>query len=210
MNHQALHILYADEDLLAINKPAGLLTVPGRGIDNQDCLINRALDAYPNSRVVHRLDMATSGIVLLPQNHQSLSALSKQFQARTVKKRYCALVYGCMDADNGSVDLPLVCDWPNRPRQMVCHTNGKPSQTNYEVVERENGFSRVLLYPITGRSHQLRVHMQALGHPILGDFFYAHERALTPYSRLMLHAEYIAFKHPRTGESITLECPPAF
>jgi tRNA pseudouridine32 synthase/23S rRNA pseudouridine746 synthase len=210
MTDTTLDIIYSDPDLVAINKPAGLLTVPGRGPDKQDCLLNRALELFPNSRIVHRLDMATSGIVLLPQSHAALSDLSKQFQARSIAKRYCALIYGKPQSDQGTVDLPLICDWPNRPKQMVCHESGKPSQTRYKVSGAEGTNTRVLLYPITGRSHQLRVHMQSLGHPILGDYFYAHEEALTPYSRLMLHAEYIAFRHPCTGEEMALECPSDF
>ncbi|MEC8427297.1 MAG: pseudouridine synthase, partial [Pseudomonadota bacterium] len=136
MNQAPITILYQDQDVLAVEKPPGLLTVPGRGPDNQDCLIHRLLASHPNSRIVHRLDMATSGIVLIPQNHDSLSELSRQFQQRTIKKRYQAIVDGIVEEDSGVIDLPLICDWPNRPKQKVCHEQGKPSRTEFHVLQR--------------------------------------------------------------------------
>lgn len=213
MNQAPITILYEDQDVLAVEKPPGLLTVPGRGPDNQDCLIHRLLTNHPNSRIVHRLDMATSGIVLIPQNHDSLSELSRQFQQRTIKKRYQAIVDGIVEKDSGVIDLPLMCDWPNRPKQKVCHEQGKPSRTEFHVLQRnrcEQPESRVELTPITGRSHQLRVHMMALGHAIVGDYFYAEPGILNRSDRLLLHATCLQFSHPRSGELITVESAAPF
>jgi tRNA pseudouridine32 synthase/23S rRNA pseudouridine746 synthase len=214
--NSTLNVLYADDDLIAFNKPSGLLSVPGKGPDKQDCLMSRAIALYPNSRSVHRLDMATSGIILVPQSHYCLSELSKQFQNRSIQKTYTAIVEGRVENASGIIDLPLICDWPNRPKQMVCHTRGKPSQTYYEVDryidsgKNKISSTRVILTPITGRSHQLRVHMQALGHCILGDNFYASDAALVASNRLLLHATSIAFTHPVSGKAIEVFSPPEF
>lgn len=213
MNQAPITILYEDQDVLAVEKPPGLLTVPGLGPDNQDCLIHRLLASHPNSRIVHRLDMATSGIVLIPQNHGSLSELSRQFQQRTIKKRYQAIVDGIVEEDSGVIDLPLICDWPNRPKQKVCHEQGKPSRTKFHVLQRnhsEQPESRVELLPITGRSHQLRVHMMALGHAIVGDYFYAEPSILNRSDRLLLHATRLQFSHPSSGELITVDSTAPF
>lgn len=209
---QDISLLFSDQHLLAVNKPYDLLTVPGRGPDKQDCLINRLLRDYPNARIVHRLDYATSGIVLIPLSHESQKQLGWQFEKRTMSKSYIAQVYGLLKEDSGRVDLPLICDWPNRPKQMVDHQQGKPAQTDYQVLERdtERNTTRVKLTPITGRSHQLRVHMQALGHPICGDFFYAQGPSLEAADRLLLHAARLAFKHPISGETIELVSEPDF
>lgn len=206
-------VIYADDDLMVVNKPSGLLTVPGRGPDKQDCLINRILSVRPEARIVHRLDMSTSGLVIIPLNHPCQVAIGHQFEKRLVKKQYLALVDGKLTPPQGQVNLPLICDWPNRPRQIVDHDNGKAATTDYEVLEydEENDNSRVRLSPLTGRSHQLRVHMQALGHAIIGDQLYAQGAALAKSPRLCLQAQMIAFEHPsRDGEEVKIEIEAEF
>ena len=203
-------IVYADDALLVVNKPAGLLTVPGRGPEKQDCLINRLLVPYPNARIVHRLDQATSGLVLIPLGYETQKHLARQFEQRLVHKCYTAVVGGVMADEAGEVDLPLICDWPNRPRQKVDYTDGKAALTRYRVLQRSADSTRVALEPVTGRSHQLRVHMQALGHPILGDNLYATPAYLAASERLLLHATTIEFTHPQTGSPVYCESPPVF
>jgi len=193
-----LDILYIDDALLVVNKPDGLLSVPGRGDDKQDCLISRVQVAFPDALIVHRLDMETSGLMVLARNKMIHRQLSGLFQQRAVQKRYIAVVDGVLKDTTGSVDLPLICDWPNRPRQKVDHQQGKPSRTLFTVLGAgiDTHSTRVELAPETGRSHQLRVHMQSLGHPILGDRFYADEQARAKAPRLLLHAMSLAFAHP--------------
>jgi len=212
MTDATLDILYRDDDLLIINKPAGLLTVPGKGPDKQDCLINRALRPYPNARVVHRLDQGTSGIVVFPLNYITLRNMTKQFEARGVHKRYVAVVAGLLEQDEGEVRLPLICDWPNRPLQKVCFESGKAAHTRYQVLERDldRRTTRVLLEPVSGRTHQLRVHMLAIGHVILGDQLYAPTEIQALAPRLLLHAQHIHFDHPVSGIPISVDCPAAF
>ena len=204
-----LTILFQDDDLLIVNKPSELLTVPGKDPKHADSLINRVNRVFPTARIVHRLDMATSGILCLAMNKAAHRHLSMQFQDRETAKRYIARVFGKLEQDNGSVDLPLICDWPNRPKQMVDHENGKPSLTHFKVLEREENATRVELTPITGRSHQLRVHMLSLGHPILGDRLYAHGDALAASNRLQLHAQYLKVVHPISKMPLAFEstCP---
>jgi len=189
-----IQILFGDADIVVAVKPAGLLSVPGRGEDKQDCLSER-LDAL----TVHRLDMETSGVMVLARTPAAQSALSRQFAGRTVAKSYVAVVQGGTDTASGEVDLPLITDWPNRPRQKVCQQTGKASLTHWHVLDIEAGHSRLQLTPITGRSHQLRVHMAAIGHPILGDSLYAPALLRNAAPRLLLHAEALSFNHPRTG-----------
>ncbi len=205
-------ILYQDESLLIVDKPSGLLTVPGRGPEKQDCLINRLLKPFPNARIVHRLDQATSGIVIIALSHPAQKGMGQLFENRKIEKSYQAVVHGILTLDQSEVNLPLICDWPNRPRQIVDHENGKQALTRYEVLERDqtNNRTRVLLKPVTGRSHQLRVHMQALGHSILGDGLYATGGALAASPRLLLHASTIDFKHPVTGETLFIQSPTPF
>jgi tRNA pseudouridine32 synthase/23S rRNA pseudouridine746 synthase len=197
-------ILYQDDDVLIANKPAGLLCVPGKGPDKQDCLSNRVLKLNPNARIVHRLDQGTSGIVVFPLNYLTLKAMTKQFEQRAIHKRYVAVVHGQLEQDEGEVTLPLICDWPNRPLQKVCFEQGKSAHTRYQVISRNTDAdtTRVSLEPVSGRTHQLRVHMLALGHPMLGDGFYAPEHVLAMSPRLLLHAEQISFPHPITGEPL--------
>ncbi|WP_462179427.1 bifunctional tRNA pseudouridine(32) synthase/23S rRNA pseudouridine(746) synthase RluA [Pseudoalteromonas gelatinilytica] len=205
-----LSIVYQDDDLLIVNKPSGLLTVPGKDPKHADCLIARVNRVFPTAKIVHRLDMATSGIICLAMHKEAHRNLSIQFQDRKTAKRYIARVFGKLEQQTGSVDLPLICDWPNRPKQMVDHDNGKPSLTHFKVLEREQNATRVELTPITGRSHQLRVHMLSLGHPILGDKLYAHPEAFAMAPRLQLHAEMLTLAHPASGETLIFEAAPEF
>ena len=205
-----LSIVYQDDDLLIMNKPSGLLTVPGKDPKHADCLIARINRVFPTAKIVHRLDMATSGIICLAMHKEAHRNLSIQFQDRKTAKRYIARVFGKLEQETGSVDLPLICDWPNRPKQMVDHDNGKPSLTHFKVLEREQSSTRVELTPITGRSHQLRVHMLSLGHPILGDKLYAHPEAFAMAPRLQLHAEMLTLAHPASGETLIFEAAPEF
>ncbi len=205
-----VRILYADAALVVADKPAGLLSVPGRGPDKTDCLVARVGAIHPGALCVHRLDMATSGLMVLALTTQSHRALSEAFAARQVDKVYEAWVAGTPEPEAGSVDLPLIADWPNRPRQKVDWDVGKPSLTRYAVIARAGDRSRVRLEPVTGRSHQLRVHMAEIGHPILGDPFYAPPEieALSP--RLLLHARRLSFDHPDSGERLSFDSPPPF
>jgi len=205
-----LSIVYQDDDLLIVNKPSGLLTVPGKDPKHADCLISRVNRVFPTAKIVHRLDMATSGIICLAMHKEAHRNLSIQFQDRKTAKRYIARVFGKLEQQTGSVDLPLICDWPNRPKQMVDHDNGKPSLTHFKVLEHEQNATRVELTPITGRSHQLRVHMLSLGHPILGDKLYAHPEAFAMAPRLQLHAEMLTLAHPVSGETLIFEAAPEF
>lgn len=191
-----LDIIYQDQHLVVFNKPSGLLTVPGKAIEHKDSLEYRARLVWPDIRLVHRLDMSTSGIVIMALTPDCQRQLNWQFQLRETKKHYIANVWGHLTANKGSIDLPLICDWPNRPKQKVCYQHGKPSLTHYQVLSQDSTSSRLLLTPITGRSHQLRVHLQWLGHPILGDKFYAHPSAFSAVTRLQLHAESLTIIHP--------------
>jgi len=209
-----LDIVFQDEDIVVLNKSSGLLSVPGRLPEHQDCLQNRVQRVLPTATIVHRLDMATSGIIIMALNKPAHVFISRQFEQRKTKKSYIARVFGHVKEHEGSVDLPLRCDWPNRPKQKVDHENGKQSLTHYQVlsyneINSENESTLVELTPVTGRSHQLRVHMLALGHPILGDRLYAHEQALTVSPRLQLHARNLSLTHPVTGEllSFVVPCP---
>jgi len=200
----------ADEYVLVFDKPTGLLSVPGRLPENKDSLALRAQAQWPDALIVHRLDMATSGLIVMARGPEAHRFLSKAFAERRIAKRYVAEVAGQGMADSGEVALPLIADWPNRPRQKVDHETGKPSLTRYRVISRQADRARVALEPVTGRSHQLRVHMMAIGHPIIGDEFYAPQaiKAISP--RLLLHAEYLAFPHPETGETVGIEAPAPF
>ncbi len=255
----ALDLLYRDDALLIANKPAGLLAVPGRGPDKQDCLSARLQSAFPDALVVHRLDMSTSGLMVFARGAEMQSRLSKLFQERKVEKRYVAVVAGGLTQNQGEVDLPLICDWPNRPLQKIDAENGKPSLTRYRLLCHEGpvraepdgttshstkpasgqvagyveacstpapspfdpstssgqaelrangpGNTRVELEPVTGRTHQLRVHMAAIGHPILGDALYG-DAGSAP--RLLLHASSLSFTHPASGEPLNFASSPPF
>ncbi len=205
-----LNIIYQDNDIVVIDKPSGLLSVPGRELHHRDSATTRLMRVLPTALVVHRLDMDTSGIMLFALNKAAQSSLSKQFQARTTSKTYLARVKGVPSSESGSVDLPLICDWPNRPLQIVDHEVGKPSLTHWQLLESGNDSSLVELTPITGRSHQLRVHMQQLGHPILGDRFYGKPDAVRMAPRLNLHAFNLSIDHPISGEPLSFEAPCPF
>ena len=193
-----LLIVYADDDLVFVNKPSGLLSVPGRDPANYDSVYARLLARFGEIHVVHRLDMDTSGVMVMARHKQALSHLSRQFQQRSTVKYYQAWVDGRLAQVEGEVHLHLRCDWPNRPKQMVDMIQGKPSLTRFKVLgyDPERDASLVRLFPVTGRSHQLRVHMAALGHPILGCRFYAHDQAVKKAARLQLHAQYLRLQHP--------------
>ena len=201
-------VLYEDDDLLFIDKPPGLLSVPGK--TEPDCVEARLRDRYPEVLTVHRLDMATSGVMVFARNKAAQRHLGLQFERRHLSKRYEAVVHGVMERDGGVIDLPLRADWPNRPRQMVCHEHGKPSLTEWRVMERTGDRSRVMLIPRTGRSHQLRVHMRELGHVILGDRLYAVGDALAASDRLLLHATELSLFKPTGGARVTVTSPVPF
>jgi tRNA pseudouridine32 synthase/23S rRNA pseudouridine746 synthase len=205
-----LDIKYQDEDILILNKPSGLLSVPGKAPEHKDSLQLRVQRVLPTATIVHRLDMATSGLLVMAMNKAAHRHISKQFELRQTQKSYIAVVFGQIEQVCGEIDLPLICDWPNRPKQMVDHIRGKSAQTQWQVLDRQETTTRLELTPITGRSHQLRVHMLSIGHPILGDRLYAHEQALSMSSRLLLHAQTLSFKHPRLEEIMTFNCPVPF
>jgi len=203
-------ILYADAHLLFVHKPHLLLSVPGRHPANRDCMISRIQETYPTATVVHRLDLDTSGVMVVPLQRTAHSHISRQFQERKVSKSYEAVVYGDLAEDSGEISLPIATDWPNRPLQKICHQRGKSALTRYRVLHREPGRTRLLLTPTTGRSHQLRIHLAAIGHPILGCDLYAHADALAASPRLLLHATYLGFEHPATGAWIEQHSAPEF
>ncbi len=206
----SIDLIFADEYLLVLNKPSGLLSVPGRGEDKQDCLTARAQAEFPDALAVHRLDMCTSGLMLMARGKAMQSALSRLFERRQMDKAYEAVLEGQLRAEAGFVELPLICDWPNRPRQMVSFEHGKPSLTEFQRLAWEGESSRVRLIPHTGRSHQLRVHMQAIGHPILGDEFYATPEGYAASPRLLLHACHLAFAHPVDGRGLVFTSAAPF
>lgn len=203
-------VLFADDEIVVVNKAADLLSVPGRGEDKQDCLWRRAQLAFPTARIVHRLDYATSGVMVLALNAASHRHLSIQFQDRKTAKTYQAIVAGLLHQENGTIDQPMRCDWDNRPLQIIDHEQGKSAQTQWRVLETLNDASRVELTPITGRSHQLRVHMQFIGHPILGDRFYAAPEQIARSERLLLHAQTLSFRHPVTDEALSFSSQTPF
>lgn len=206
-----LYILYQDQHIMVVNKPSGLLSVPGKMPEHNDSIMSRIQQHHPQAESVHRLDMATSGVMVVALNKMAERELKRQFRERLTEKVYIARVWGHPNFDEGLIDLPLICDWPNRPKQKICFNTGKSAQTKYQVLSREkNNSSRIKLMPITGRSHQLRVHMQALGHPILGDRFYAHEQARVAADRLQLHAQQLTIFHPEFSNSITFRCREDF
>ena len=202
-------IVYRDEDLLVLDKPSGLLSVPGHHPALSDSLAKRVQETFPQALMIHRLDKDTSGVVLMSLNRKTQAAVAGQLAARTTRKSYVAEVWGHMQHDEGLIDLPLGPDPQNKPRHRVDHDNGKPSQTRWKVLGYGDNSTRVSLSPLTGRTHQLRVHMKALGHVILGDAFYADGPALTAADRLLLHAEELAFRHPN-GSEVTFAVPTPF
>ena len=206
-----LDLVYRDDYIAVVNKPSGLLSVPGNQPQYYDSAMSRVKEKYGFCEPAHRLDMATSGILLFALSKAADRELKRQFREREPKKYYQALVWGHVEQDHGVVELPLICDWENRPRQKICFERGKRAVTFYDVLQRyPNNTTRVKLTPITGRSHQLRLHMLALGHPILGDKFYAHPQAKALSPRLCLHAESLQIQHPITGETMEFTAPVGF
>ena len=207
--------IYQDEHMLVLNKPSGLLSVPGRGPDKQDCLSKRVQAVFADALVVHRLDQDTSGLLIMARGIEAQRRISKAFETRQVSKRYRAVVAGQPTPDASHeqgwslIEGAILLDWPNRPLHII-HPDGKPSQSRWRLVEASAKASLIELEPITGRTHQLRVHMQSIGHPMLGDSLYAPPdiRAMTP--RLMLHAQSIALAHPFTGEPLAFDLPLAW
>lgn len=202
--------VYQDDAFVVFNKPSGLLSVPGKALVHRDSLQIRAQRVFPTATVVHRLDMATSGLMVMALTKAAHRHISKQFELRQTKKSYHAIVFGDVKEDEGSVDLPLICDWPNRPKQMVDHERGKNALTHWQVLARNTNTTRLLLTPVTGRSHQLRVHMLSLGHPIIGDKLYAHPQAFSMANRLNLHAYTLEFRHPENESWVSLTAPLPF
>jgi len=203
-------ILYRDDRLIVLNKPAGLLSVPGIGPEKADCLAARVATACPGARIVHRLDRDTSGVIIMALDAQAHRQLSVQFQDRLVEKKYLAIVAGAVEGDEGSIDLPMRKDLDDPPRQIIDHEQGREAATMWRVLARDFDRTRLELTPLTGRSHQLRLHMKVLGHPILGDDLYAPAEVLAMADRLMLHALSLSIVHPSTAERRTFEAPCPF
>jgi tRNA pseudouridine32 synthase/23S rRNA pseudouridine746 synthase len=204
-----LQILHEDHEVLVVDKPTGLLSVPGKGAHLSDCLLSRVQAAFPTALLVHRLDRDTSGVMIFALSQHAQRHLGLQFEKRQVKKTYVARVWGEVTPKEGLIDLPLIVDWPNRPKQMVDHENGKQAVTEWRVVRKNRDETRVRLMPKTGRSHQLRVHMKEIGHPILGDPFYSDGPA-RDFPRLMLHSETLQFRHPDGGVGTRVSSKPPF
>ncbi len=205
-----LRLIHVDPQILILDKPSGLLSVPAKPPGPQDCLEARVRAAFPEALLVHRLDMDTSGVMVFARTRLAQRHLNWQFERRQIVKTYVARVFGEVAGAAGRIDLPLACDWPNRPRQMVCHASGRAAVTDWRVSGREPAATRLALAPLTGRSHQLRVHLAALGHPILGDPFYATGAALAAAPRLQLHAQGLGFRHPDGGAHVSFEVPAPF
>ena len=205
---EPLRLHYVDDAIIVVVKPAGLLSVPGRGPDKQDCVIHRVQQDFPQAQIAHRLDMSTSGLLVVARDAAMQQVMYRLFRERAVEKRYIALVAGVVTPESGAIDLPLICDWPNRPRQVVNHAIGKPAITDWRVLERDvaAGCTRVSLHPRTGRSHQLRVHMAELGHPVVGDVFYGAKAS----SRVCLHATQLVLVHPANHQYAEWQSPPPF
>lgn len=203
-----ISVIHRDADILVLDKPSGLLSVPGRDPALSDSLATRVQKQFPQALMIHRLDKDTSGVVLMSLNRKAHAKIAAQFENRTTEKSYIAVVWGTVADDEGLIDLPLAIDPDNKPRHRVDHDNGKPAQTRWQVLERGENTTRLRLFPLTGRTHQLRVHMKAIGHVMLGDEFYADGAALSAADRLLLHAEELAFRHPDGRDvKFTIPCP---
>ena len=205
-----LDILHHDSNILVVNKPSGLLTVPGKGEELKDCLISRLKKVFPEVLLVHRLDLETSGVMMFALTAHAQRHLGLQFEKRQVRKTYIANVWGDVTEKYGEIDAPLIVDWPNRPRQKICWSTGKSAFTEWRVLRRDKTFTRVRLTPTTGRSHQLRVHMLSIGHVIIGDKLYAKGAPLQASKRLNLHAESIKFRDPDGGKGLIFKSPCPF
>jgi tRNA pseudouridine32 synthase/23S rRNA pseudouridine746 synthase len=205
--HEPIDIVHVDEHLVVVNKPAGLLSVPGRFV--KDCVLNRLIETYPDVVVVHRLDLDTSGLLVFARTKLAVSEINRQFRERSITKQYVADVFGCVEPDSGSINFGIAPDPVNRPKQVIDDLNGRAALTHYHLMARFPKKTRLQLMPVTGRTHQLRIHLASINHPILGCDLYAHEEALSASDRLMLHAEQLSFFHPETGErqSFSSSCP---
>jgi len=203
-----IEVVYEDAHVVAVNKPTGLLSVPGKGEHLSDCMLSRVMVAFPEALLVHRLDRDTSGVMVFALTPHAQRSMSMQFEARRTRKAYVACVAGEVQESEGEIDLPLIVDWPNRPKQMVCHDTGKPAMTKFKRVSVTDDQSRLRLFPKTGRSHQLRIHCLAIGHPILGDPLYSPE-TVTDFPRLLLHSEELRINHPESGKGLRFrtKCP---
>ena len=203
-----IEVVYEDAHVVAVNKPTGLLSVPGKGDHLSDCMLSRVMLAFPDALLVHRLDRDTSGVMVFALTPHAQRSMSMQFEARSTKKTYVACGAGAVDESEGGIDLPLIVDWPNRPKQMVCHETGKPAVTEFKRMSVTEWQSRLRLFPKTGRSHQLRVHCLAIGHPILGDPLYSPE-TVADFPRLLLHSEELRINHPESGKGLRFraKCP---
>jgi len=215
-----LDIIYQDDAIIVLNKPSGLLSVPGRLPEHNDSIASRVQQQFPSATIVHRLDMCTSGVILMALTKAAQSHISRQFQQRSTAKYYYARLEGMPAADSGSIDLPLRCDWPNRPRQLIDFIEGKPALTHWQVIAKQQvsddnnkniiDSATVLLKPVTGRSHQLRVHMLALGTPILGDELYASAQGVAAAEHLQLHAAMLEIEHPLTSKRMEFKVNAPF
>ncbi len=206
----AVTILFADDDIIVVNKQPDILSVPGRGPEKLDSIFHRLTLKFEEVHIVHRLDMATSGIMVFARNKTSLKSLQQQFQNRQTKKTYQAIVFGHLYPSSGAINLPMRCDWPNRPKQMVCYEYGKKSLTRWRVIEYIEENTRIELMPITGRSHQLRIHCNAMQHPILGDNLYGSTASQSASKHLCLHAQSLTFKHPTSQREMTFSSAVPF
>ena len=211
-NVPPLTVLHADAWRVVVDKPSGLLAVPGRGDDKQDCASARIQASYPDALIVHRLDQSTSGLIVFARGEEMQRALCEAFAARQVDKRYEAVVHGLVERDAFEIDQPLIADWPNRPKQRIDHEQSKPSLTRVRVLHRDPaaGTTRLELEPVTGRSHQLRVHLLAAGHPILGDALYAPPEVLARAPRLLLHARDLSLPAMLDAPALSLHSPAGF
>ena len=209
-SHECPPAIFADNRLIVFEKPTSLLSVPGIGPEKADCLASRAEKAYPGARIVHRLDRDTSGLIVMARDADAHRELSRQFQDREVDKNYEAIVGGLVAIDEGTIDAPIRKDMDNPPRQLIDDVHGRPSVTHWEVIDRLEDRTRLRLHPITGRSHQLRLHLLSIGHPILGDDLYAPEDLREAAPRLMLHATLLALSHPTNGKTLVFESPCPF
>lgn len=203
-------IQYADDQIVVANKPSGLLSVPGRGPEKHECLLSHLQTIYPDIKIIHRLDMDTSGLMVLALNAEAHRHLSRQFQERETAKTYLAVCAGIPSESAGKINLPMRCDWERRPRQMIDFKQGKHAETLWKILAQHKDRFLVELTPITGRSHQLRLHMKSLGHPILGDNLYADAHSLTMSARLLLHATRLSFKHPVSEKTLSFHLEPDF
>ncbi|HCM05241.1 MAG TPA: RNA pseudouridine synthase [Oceanospirillales bacterium] len=206
----SVNILFSDNEIIIVDKAPGILSVPGRGPEKLDSVSHRLSLQFPEIHIVHRLDMATSGIMVFARNKEALRSLQQQFQNRQTEKSYQAIIAGHLTPTQGAINLPMRCDWPNRPKQMVCYEFGKKSLTRWRVMEYIAENTRVELLPFTGRSHQLRIHCDALGHPILGDNLYGTTQSQTATEQLCLHAQSLTFTHPSSEERLTFSSSAPF